>query len=588
MDAKDSLAAAVARFRTMASELGHFIADSERAFLATGASLQHLEGEANRVLAESSRHTRMGAGDNDPAESLRRGVGELDLHLDQSKTETERGLRALTAVLSGIEKLASLDGDFQLIVATLHALASTTHLENSRQNSAKNGFDSVVSDLRNMAQQIKPKFGEVLSQSRDVRMTAESALMQARGFLDRHRREVRTFRKDTQQQLAAMSEACRISQSLADRSAASMSDIRSSVGQVLQSLQVQDLARQMLEHVVQDLDEFADSAQAVVDAEASLPELRSWLAELALVSRVQSAQLGNASDRLVRGLSQIDSSMQSMASTLSRLAKDSANVSGKNVGTSVFAQLERGIRATTETLRVHGAQADAMMQALAKVCDTAAGVEKLVDEVAYLGKDARFIGLNAMVKAVRVGQAGATLTVLAREIQTVSDQIQTFTAAATPIMESVGREARLLVHERGQSSAGLSGTDVASGLERLMGELATYQTSLASAVDALLSGSDALQREVGATSQDIHQVVERAKRLRLLSHELGNLHNLALVDARGAEPPAGRSHHENQRHTMEEERQVQRLALGSAANTVAEKSDESADAHSPEGSVEFF
>jgi hypothetical protein len=588
MDAKDSLASAIARFRAIASELGHFMADSEQAFLATGASLQHLESEANRVLTESSRDTQMGTGDSDPAERLRRGVGELDLHLERSKQETERGLRALTAVLSGIAKLSRLDGDFQLIVATLHALASTTHLENSRQITSKDGFDSVVSDLRRMALQIKPKFGEVLAQSRDVRTTAESALAKAQTFLARHGRDVRSFRQETQKQLAAMSGACRISQRLADSSTASMNDVRSNVGQVLQSLQVQDLARQMLEHVVQDLDEFVDSAAAVVDADAPLPELRSWLAELALVSRLQSAQLGNASDRLVRGLSQIDSSLQSMVSTLSLLAKESANISGKTVGTSVFTQLERGIRVTTETLHAHDAQADTMMRALAKVCETAAGVEKLVDEVAWLGKDARFIGLNAMVKAVRVGQAGATLTVLAREIQTVSDQIQDFTAAATTIMESVGEEARVLVTAQGQSTTKRSGEDVAAGLERLMGELATYQASLATAVEVLLSGSDALRREVSATGKELHELVERAKRLRLLSYELANLHNLALLDARGAAPPAGRSHGENQRHTMEEERQVQRLALGGAATKPDERSDQSTDVHSPEGSIEFF
>lgn len=588
MDAKESLVSAIARFRTMAGELGQFMTESEQSFLAIGGSLQHLEDEANRVLTESSGHTRMATGDSDPAERLRRGVGELDRHLERSKAETEKGLGALTVVLAGIDKLSRLDGDFQLIVATLHALASTTHLENSRRNTSQDGFDSVVRDLRNMAREIKPKFGEVLSHSRDVRSTAASALSQAHGFLDRHRREAASFRQDTQRQLAGLSDACRTAQDLADKSTDSMTSLRGNVGQVLQSLQVQDLARQMLEHVVQDLDEFARGAQAAMDADGSLPTLRSWLAELAVVSRLQSAQLGNACDRLVRGLSQIDSSLQAIVSTLSLLAKKSADFSGKTLGTSVFTQLERSMRLTTETLRAHDAQADAMLQALAKVCETAVGIGKLVDEVAWLGKDARFIGLNAMVKAVRVGQAGATLTVLAREIETVSDQVQAFTASATSIMESVGQQARALVDARGQSDAKVSGEQVAGALERLMGELGTYQTSLASAVDILLSSSDALRREVSATSQRLHDLVARAKQVRLLSYELGSLHNSALADARGAKPPAGRSHDENQHHTMEEERQVQRAALGGAAIKTNERSDEPADVHSAEGSVEFF
>ena len=590
MDAKESLQSAIDRFHSIASELGRFMADSEKVFLSTGARLQHVEDEADRVLTESSNATRMGGSGGDPAEALRKGLGQLDQHLEHGKADTEKGLRALSGVLAGIVKLSCLDGDFQTIVATLHALASTTHLENSRRDMGQAGFDTVVSDLRSMAVRIKPKFGEVLSQGRDVRATAESALTQARSFLDRHRRDVEGFRRETRKQLAAMSGACQISYALASRSAESMTDVRSSSGKVLQSLQVQDIARQMLEHVVEDLEEFANSAQAVVNAAESTEVLRSWLAELALLTRVEAAQLANACGRLVNGLSQIDDSLQSIVSTLSATAKESSNFSGKSSGTSVLAQLERGIRTTTETLRAHDAQKEAMMKALGKVCGTASGVERLVDEVAILGEDARFIGLNAMVKAVRVGQAGATLTVLAREIQNVSDQIQAFTSSAASIMQSVGEEARLLVSARSghQAEAALSGEEVAAELERLVSELGTYQSSLANAAALLLSCSGALRSDVGATSQALHELVERAKQLRRISHELSSLHSVAVVDSRGAQPPAGRAHIENRRHTMEEERQVQRAVLSTAAQSTQQEVERSADTPSQEGSIEFF
>ena len=78
MDAAESLESAIARFRTMAGELGRFMSESEKVFLATGASLQHLEGEASRMLAESARETGMGGDAGGPAESLRTGLGELD------------------------------------------------------------------------------------------------------------------------------------------------------------------------------------------------------------------------------------------------------------------------------------------------------------------------------------------------------------------------------------------------------------------------------------------------------------------------------------------------------------------------------
>lgn len=588
MTAKESLESAMSRFRTMAADLASFMADSERVFLATGTALQSVEDQAQRVLGESSSDARTQGG-ADSAQNLRDGLGELDQHLARGKDGTDKGVNALVAVLGGIEKLSGLDRDFQAIVATLHALASTTHLENSRRDGARGGFDSVVTDLRTMALRIKPKFGEVLNQGLAVRSTAESALTQARAFLDRHQRDLATLRRETQKHLSSMAEACRFSEALASKSSGGMESVRSHVAQVLQSLQVQDIARQMLEHVVQDMNEFVESARAATVPEAATADVQSWLAELALVSRVEAAQLANACDRVVNGLSQIDHGLEAIVANLTMLARESSNLGGRSNSSAIVTSLEHGVRATAETARAYDAHQEAMLKALANVCATAAGVDRLVDEMAALGKDARFIGLNAMVKAVRVGNGGATLAVLAREIQNMSDEIQTFTTSAAAIMQSVGKEARLLVNggaEQERDSA-TSGAAIAGKLEALVQALGAYQASLDRAVASLLSGSGDLRLKIAPTCDALHALVERARSLRKIACELDQVHRMALLDARGAKPPAGRSHGENGRHTMEEERVVQRAALGGVSAS-AEKAEKPADSHSAEGSIEFF
>ena len=589
MCAKESLKSAIDRFQAMASNLNRFMADSEKVFLGTGAKLQHLEDDANRILTESSNATRMGSSSANPAESLRKGLSQLDQHFEKGQANTERGLRTLSAVLAGIQSLSSIEADFQRIVATLHALASATHLENSRHSVGQGGFDSVVSDLRNMAVQIKPKFNEVLTQGRQVRTTTQSALEQARTFLDRHRRDVASFRKETHTHLAAMTGACNTSYTFANKATERVDKVRANIGKVLQSLQIQDLARQMFEHVVENLEEFSVSAQEAMEASGSEDDPRSWLAELAVVSRVEAAQLGNACDRLVTGLTQIDNSLRSIASTLTTLAKESSSFSGSSGHTWILHQLEHGIRATTQALRDHDAQEDSMVQALGKVSDTASGMEALVDEVSQLGRDARFIGLNAMVKAVRVGQAGLTLTVLAREIQNTSDQIQAFTSSAATIMESIGNEAHALVSAATATNGPAHDEDeVAANLDSLMMDLENYQSSLSAAVSLLLAGSGDLRSEVAMISDDLHRLTEEAKQLRNLSKDLFDIHRQAMTGACGAQPPPSRLHAENRRHTMEAERQVQRVALDGHAPVSTVENSRPADESSSEGSIEFF
>ena len=589
MDPKESLTLAIDQFRAMASGLNRFMSESEKVFLGTGAKLQHLEDDASRLLTESSNATRMGDSAANPAESLRKGLAQLDPHFAKGQANTEKGLRTLSAVLAGIQNLSNIEADFQRIVATLHALASATHLENSRRDMGQGGFDTVVSDLRAMAVQIKPKFNEVLTLGQLVRTTAKSAIEHARTFLERNKRAVASFRQETQTHLAAMTGACNTSYALANRSTESVTKVRSNIGKVLQSLQIQDIVRQMFEHIVEDLQEFAVSAQSAMDAPEPDGDPRSWLAELALVSRVEAAQLGNACDRLVAGLSEIDSSIRSIASTLTALAKESSSFSGNSGHTSILNLLEQGIRATTQALSDHDAQEDSMVMALGKVSETASGMEALVGEVSQLGRDARFIGLNAMVKAVRVGQAGLTLTVLAREIQDISDQIQTFTSSAATIMESIGQESRALVSASTASKGSSNGEDaVAANLDGLMKDLGSYQSSLGVAVSLLLAGSGDLRSEVAAISEDLQGLKERTNELRSISKDLVHIHRQATSGACGAQPPPSRLHAENRRHTMEEERQVQREALDGHPPTSTAEISKPADESSSEGTIEFF
>jgi hypothetical protein len=588
MDAKESLRSAIDRFRGMVGQLESFIAESEKAFLRAGTDIERLEKQARQALNESSGAAPMGKGDGDPAKRLGTGLSRLDQHLEQGRCDTEKGLEAMCAVLAGIRRLSNLDGEFQTIVATLHALASTTHLENSRSTSGQAGFDTVVTDLRTMALRIKPKFGEVLTKAGEVRSTAEAASAATRTFLGRHRDAVERFRKDTQSELAAMTDACRTSAALATKSTEGVAGVHRNIAGVLQSLQVQDIARQMLEHVVQDLEEFAESAQSAVGEDASDAAARSWLAELAIVGGLEAAQLGNACDRLVQGLKKIESGLQGIATMLTELAHDSSTFSGGRGGSSILANLERGIRATTGTLRAHDAQQTSMMAALGRVSETTAGVEVLVAEVAQLGEDARFIGLNAMVKAVRVGQTGATLTVLAREIQNVSEQIRTFTSSATSIMRTVGKEARQMVGDTSTGGRPRTGSDVAGELESLMDELRQYQATLSATSNLLLSSGGALEQEVRTVRQRLQGLAGRTNQLRKICGELTSLCSQATVESRGAAPPLGREHSENRRHTMEDERKVQRSVLGTATSKARQVSADSADGQTAEGTIEFF
>ena len=274
-----NLSAAGTRLRSVADRLTSFLQGSDEAFLHTGVCVQEMERGVLDLLVLSGQVGALSAGGDDPVASLRCELALLEEHLGTSRAITLEGSTALASVLEGTQRLAKFRDTFRAIVMTLRSLASSTNVESTRALAGGANFDTVVEGVRQMGAELAPKFDEVLAEGTLIRDIASTALSRAKLFLDQYKRDSDQLRTVTQTGLDGLSSLSKTATSLMNENATHTQNLGKNIESIFHSLQVHDVARQITEHVAEELIAFCSqslSRQKVprsIDFAAELPRL---------------------------------------------------------------------------------------------------------------------------------------------------------------------------------------------------------------------------------------------------------------------------------------------------------------------------
>ena len=583
---KSNLGAAGTRLRSVADRLTSFLQGSDEAFLHTGAGVQQMERGVRELLDLSSQVGALGAGDDDPVASLRRELALLEEHLGTSRAITLEGATALASVLEGTQKLAAFRDVFRSIVMTLRSLASSTKVESTRAPAGGANFDTVVEGVRQMGAELAPKFDEVLAEGTSIRDIANAALSRAQIFLDQYRRDSGQVRTATQAGLDGLSSLSKTAISLMNENATHTQNLGKSIEAIFHSLQVHDVARQIVEHVAEELSAFdVDANAALADTGTPMDE-GAWMAEVMHVCRLEAAQLEDARRKLLHGLEGINDTLETVFRGVDRAAQGLKSLAGEQDG-SQMEKTRVGISRSTKVFCEFMSNEQEIVVSLSKVSSTAGRSAALAQELGWIGGEAKVIGLNAMVKAANVGRDGLPLTILAHAIQDVSETIESCTDSVETIMNEMVGEASDLAARGDQAlrEQERTGEQIIARMAGLLAHLDSYRGELANGLASLLTGTARLRRGVDESAAQLRQMTDRLGLLELLEVELTTIAAGAATVAKERVGDPVRARSASKRYTMESEREVHRAILGRAAG---EESRPDPEGSPMAGTIELF
>ena len=239
------------------------------------------------------------------------------------------------------------------------------------------------------------------------------------------------------------------------------------VGTVIVSLQAGDSTRQRLEHI-------CDGLRKVMDVERSPAAPTA-----ALVCLLQGEQLSDAVSEFAADTGIINRSLARLsADAKSIVAPGNHLVGGKNnAAASVLSVMKQRLAEASVLISACGqakVSVDASMAAMEDVLRQFHAAISALNETVV---DITLIGMNAGLKAARLGVKGRAFIVIANELETTADRISGAAKLLVPVLAEIGQAADRLRRAR---------------LEEVPLNVVELERSMAGAVDQIQLGNDRL------------------------------------------------------------------------------------------------
>jgi methyl-accepting chemotaxis protein len=478
-----------------AAQLKEVAGTTECEFLAIGGRLQDfyqrgcgISSLAFEMVGEVAGEQVCGAMDR-----LARILDGMGLYVDNARREIERNSATLREILGLLDQVAVPLSGFKKVDKVLRMLGISTKIESARLGQRASGFDTLASDVADLAVQVSDKAGVILTRKDELARAIGQTLTGALDSGAQQHGQVLLVLERTRGSLAALTAINRRCSSAASGIAAVSEEVARNVGSVVMSMQAHDMVRQQIEHVDQTLSELR----------LGLETGRAGADEVGVVCQLQTAQLRHAAAELDAAVQTIIGNLREVAEKQSGLSRETSSMAGlaDQTGGGFFAGMQKDIASVSVALLESSRVNQSLFVAMGAVAATVGEISNYVGDIETIGEEIKLIALNAQIKSAYTGEEGAALGVLAEAIQRLSIEAMDHTDAVSGTLQHVMAVKEDLNHAASAETSQLEGEvrGMVSGLGALLDQLQGVNETLHDS----LARMDA---EVTLLSSDINRV----------------------------------------------------------------------------------
>lgn len=535
-------------------------ASIELAFLAAGqglgAGLDTFEGISREL--EALLDTLRGGAVAEASDAIA-GLAERLKALSQS---LPRDVVALEALIAGNDGIAKHLEDLLEHIRMMTIIGSSARIEAAVFGETA-GLDSFTTEMSALTAAVNTAVGRC---ARDhAAMTGRIRRLHGiQSGLDRDFREhLLVLARELSDTFATITErqrrSCEVAEDLAGRSAA----IAGSAGNALMALQSGDAARQRLEHVAAGLRLAQTLARGASQEAAAVGRDRD--AVVAAVCALQAAQLADLVEGFAGEAGEIDGLLHQLGGDAGALVEGGrAVVAEAGPGGGSFLGTFRGRLADAAELvgtceRARGSASEAMERLRTEVAD----LSRMISDLGATTRDLIVVGINAGLKAARLGVEGRSLMVIAEELKRLAGLI---TEEASKLMAAYGA---LVERSRSLAHDGAVGQDAATGagILSIAATLEAGDRTMSGFVSALQGKARHFDAEIAQVRGQFRGAVSAVTALQDAADRLAEAGQVAPDDQ-----AAAASHLEAllwPHYTMSREREIHAALLGLAPEPAA-------------------
>lgn len=407
----------------------------ENDFLDVGGKLQDIytRSTAMSELASEVLNTMSGSEINNAVQGLSQILGELKVHLGMSESGFDKISQGLSEYLTTLGKVASYLDKFRMLVLNLDILGFFTRVEDAHILNSNTGFSSLTNDVKSLSQRILVKSSQIQEKSQTLAVLIDRALAdflkyrkshqaQAVTMLDRSvsNHEILVTRHDT---------ATGTAHTIASKSR----EIMGKIGDIVTSLQFNDITSQQIAHVLTVLGSLQESLDNGTFSETEKTGL------IGEVCSLQSAQLKNTREEVGTAVERVIVDMEAISRHILELLNETRKVTWASdiEGLSFMEELDSGISTVIERLNENFSEQTGLTNTMTSVSAMVSEMSIFVEEIENLGLSLQLIALNARIKAAHIGNEGAALDTISGSIYELSKDSRTDTNVLSHMLASV-------------------------------------------------------------------------------------------------------------------------------------------------------
>ena len=535
---------------------------TEDEFLQIGSQLQSFYQRSADISTMANQLVSVVSGENvlSLTSRLQQMMVDMEDYLANARVRSRESCSTLEQVQVLLDKLSEPLEGFQKMNKSLRMLSISTKIESARLGELGSGFVNLAMDVEKLSHQVHEKSAAILAHRQLLVTIISDNLAVVRSSETQQDVMVQTTLKNTSSNLSellAVNERCtQFGCTVSNISG----EVTGSISEVVSSMQMHDMTRQQLEHVVEALERLVVELAGAKVSDADRDRLRRVIVEAGDVCELQEAQLRFASSELYSAVCNIVDNLREVARKQSVIAQETANITGSTdaAGSSFVDVMSQGMTAVTAVLTsCAGADRD-MSDTMKKVAQTISEIATFVTDIEAIGSEIELIALNSQIKAALTGPEGAALGVLAEAIKRLSDEAvrQTDSVAVTLTGIHGVTEHLLADAENEEDQLGVRITSMQEELTEVLRTLGDMNAEMLSVLSGLNERVLSLTEDVelATAGVDVHE------RTKVMADSV--LVDLGLiVDQSRRIEPASSEFKENLRHmeehyTMESERHI--------------------------------
>lgn len=548
------LAPAIETLRQMAGT-------TEDEFLQIGSEVQSFYQRSADITRISNQLVEVVSGDSVKSLTgrLQQMMSDMEAYLSEARTRSSDSCNTLEEVQGLLEKLSEPLDAFQKMNKALRMLSISTKIESARLGEMGSGFVNLAMDVEKLSHQVNEKSAAILAHRGLLANMIDSNLAGVRSSETAQDAKVTSSLSSTAsslQELVSVNERCtRFGAKVSSIS----TEVTDNISEVVSSLQMHDMTRQQVEHIVEALERLLgdlSGSETANDADRRT----ALVVESGDVCELQEAQLRFASAELYSAVCTIVDNLRDVAHKQSLMADETRNVAGvaDSSGSSFVDVMSLGMTAITAALTSCESADRDMSDTMQKVAQTIGEIATFVTDIEAIGSEIDLIALNAQVKAAHTGPEGAALGVLAEAIKRLSDEAVKQTDSVAETLKNINAATEHLSLDAENEEEHLG-----SRMTFMQEELAEILRALAEMNSELFSTLSGLSGRVASLTDDVERSTSRIdvhERTKLMSK--GVLTNLEQIVTQARQiVPASSEFKENLRHmenryTMESERHI--------------------------------